>query len=241
MRIISSEHDYYDVVQAQGQDQTLLYLRKAEEIDLEDYPFPYIGSSRNWGYKSCPAINEAIIGFCGRIYPVLCLSEHKWGSLRCPTPAEATCFTMAEVDAFMEANYRDKELEEYRAKPKKGKYVRTRYWDSGRRRVVFEKFFADCEAKQDAFQQMFMERRSPIFVARHSHEWRRSGTITWNALLKNHQFFRLFDPYRAFQEIAMFMSNLAVPLKPIPAISDKVLAGAKGFDKWSFRKPPQGK
>jgi hypothetical protein len=39
----------------------------------------------------------------------------------------------------------------------------------------------------------------------------------------------------------MFMSNLAVPLKPVPEISDKIMVDIKGFDKWSFRKPPQDK
>ena len=36
----------------------------------------------------------------------------------------------------------------------------------------------------------------------------------------------------------MFISNLAVPLKPIPKIDDKTMAEIKGFDKWSFRKEP---
>lgn len=29
-----------------------------------------------------------------------------------------------------------------------------------------------------------------------------------------------------------------MPEKQIPAVPDKVMVGAKGFDKWSFRKPP---
>ena len=39
----------------------------------------------------------------------------------------------------------------------------------------------------------------------------------------------------------MFLGGLAVPLKEIPTVPDKIMVGAKGFDQWSFRKPPQVK
>jgi hypothetical protein len=32
---------------------------------------------------------------------------------------------------------------------------------------------------------------------------------------------------------------MASPEKPIPKIDDKTMAQAKGFDKFSFRKPPK--
>ena len=44
------------------------------------------------------------------------------------------------------------------------------------------------------------------------------------------------DPYTAFQEIAMFLGGMAMPLKPIPHLSDEIIAASKGFDKYSFRK-----
>jgi hypothetical protein len=42
MRILSDFHDYYDAVQATGQDQTLIYSRKREEVELAEYPFPVL-------------------------------------------------------------------------------------------------------------------------------------------------------------------------------------------------------
>ncbi len=62
--------------------------------------------------------------------------------------------------------------------------------------------------------------------------------IVYNASLKELEFFRLFDPYTAFQEISMFLGGLAVPLKEIPQVPDKIMVGIKGFDQWSFRKLP---
>jgi hypothetical protein len=47
---------------------------------------------------------------------------------------------------------------------------------------------------------------------------------------------KLFEPYQAYQEISMFVNNLAIPEKPIPKMSDEDMASIKGFDKFSFRK-----
>ena len=34
------------------------------------------------------------------------------------------------------------------------------------------------------------------------------------------------------------VGGLAVPLKEIPEVPDKIMVGIKGFDQWSFRNPP---
>jgi len=99
------------------------------------------------------------------------------------------------------------------------------------------------EKQKEKHRELFEQERCPIFVAE-SHEtdritWKAVGTITFNPCLKDYDFMRVFDPYQAFQEISMFMGNLAEPRKPIPAIDDKTMAEIKGFDKWSFRKPPK--
>jgi hypothetical protein len=44
-------------------------------------------------------------------------------------------------------------------------------------------------------------------------------------------------PYQAFQEIAMWLSNQAVPQKPMPVIDDEMKVATHGFDQHSFRKP----
>ena len=62
-----------------------------------------------------------------------------------------------------------------------------------------------------------------------------------NGILKDFDFVKLFDPYQAFQELQMYLSNIAVPLKPIPEIDDVTMAEAKGFNKWSFRKERSSK
>lgn len=59
--------------------------------------------------------------------------------------------------------------------------------------------------------------------------------------LKEMEFFRALDPYQTWQEIAMWVGGvLARPGMPMVEITDPdVLAAKHGFDKWSFRRPPE--
>ena len=62
-----------------------------------------------------------------------------------------------------------------------------------------------------------------------------------NPRLAEFNFVSVIDPYSATQELSMFIGNdLARDIQPVmPVGSDKVIAESKGFDKWSFRKPPE--
>jgi len=72
MRIISPFHDYYDVVQSQGQDHSLIYQRRERTITPKKYPFPVM--HRWWRhYPGDLSLYQKIIGFCGKIYPVFYL------------------------------------------------------------------------------------------------------------------------------------------------------------------------
>ena len=236
MRIISDFHDYYDAVQAVGQDQTLVYYRKREEVTISGYPLPVLRPSF-WQDLHAIEIQQHIVGFCGKIYPVLVLTHSA-------SKKSAICHNLGEVDVFLERTCRRREIEEYRAEA--NPFRRRRRWldDSFHSpRSAFEKHFAECVQKRDAFIEMFFEKQCPVWIGTVLDVWRRArnGRIVYNGSLKELEFFRLFDTYRAFQEIAMFLGGLAVPLKDIPQVPNKVMVGIKGFDQWSFRKPPSDK
>ena len=75
MRIISDFHDYYDVVQASGQDQSLIYNRKEKTVELTNYPFPFFRfSAYYWPDPFTLQVQQHIVGFCGKVYPVLALA-----------------------------------------------------------------------------------------------------------------------------------------------------------------------
>jgi hypothetical protein len=238
MRIQSDFKDYYDVGMSQGMDQTLVYLRYAKIIQPEHYPF-----SSWWSYDHYrplygpPALwtDQSMIGFCGKLYPVIELTEP--GTAQSPKEIRAKrvfCYKLADIDNFVKKHYPDR-WDDYTKK----KYDRKAKWPSNQRRGEFVRFFEDAEKYRDcaAYKHWFEDERCPIFVG-HS-DFRRGkheNSIIYNACLKHYDFMRVFDPYTAFQEIAMWLGNQAEPRKPIPKIDDVTMAEIKGFDKFSFRK-----
>ncbi len=224
MRIIADQKDYYDCIMGCGQDRSVVYVRKPEEqhLDRKEWPFPTFYGDQGCAY---------IIGFCGKIYPLIELPPppppHDPKS-----PPSVKCFSLAEVDAFMEQHLRSRELKAYH---EKGRYHRRCHypWGSGTRRH-YEDFFRECAKQETQYEKMFMEKRCPIFVA-YKPAKSYNGVIEWNAMLKKHGFFRVFDTFTAFQEIAMFVGNLAIPQKPMPVIEDKMKIQTHGFDEFSFR------
>jgi hypothetical protein len=214
MRIISDQRDYYDCVQALGQDQSLIYVRKpyVEIITaFEDY-FDDLG--RTW-FGDSLIKDRYVIGFCGKVYPLLRLDT-------------SLCYSLVEVDHFVETHFNKKLVDRYYAKPKT-------YWRETWRRhrhSNYAKFFQTAKQHAEKYSHLFKE---PIFVARVGHETK----ITYNACLRKLEFYRVIDPYTTFQELQVYLGGLASPEKPIPRIGDKTMASCKGFDKWSFRKDPQ--
>lgn len=59
--------------------------------------------------------------------------------------------------------------------------------------------------------------------------------------LKDLEFFKAVDAYTMFQQLSMWIGGV-LPRSPNPMVEitdDKVKAHKHGFDKWSFRKPPE--
>ena len=179
--------------------------------DKHLWPFPRIGYSGNIS----PTTH--IVGFCGKIYPLVGFEE--WSK-----ETREYCYTIEQVDAYVKRKLQPAEWSIY---------------DSARRfssnRQSFLSFFAACEQLKDNYRKMFDDKRSPIFLASIDYE----AKLEWNALLGRVHFQKVFPPFQAFQEIRMFMSNLAQPEKPIPQLSDADMAHSKGHgDRYSFRTAP---
>jgi hypothetical protein len=182
---------------------------------------------------------QIVAGFCSKIYPILRLSHQRRADT---SPDIVLCYTLSEADAFIEGHFKEREIEAYRSNARKRKFPVYR-WARGQTREMFEEFFDTCAAKRTAFSQLFLDSRCPIFVA--STWWEggvraaRKYRIVYNERLKELEFFRLIDTYTAYQEIQMYFGALAQPNRPIPEVPDKDMVSIKGFDKWSFRKPPK--
>ena len=220
MRIISEQKDYYDCVQATGQDQSLVYVRKPEEVlsKSRKWDFPLFES----GYWFTPSVDttEHIIGFCGKIYPMLELVRDQLST---------KCFTIEQVDKFLKQVLKPKQFKIYQGISSGRRF----YWGPTRR-TKYVQFFEECRKEQNSHLEKFNEKRCPVFVAVYA---KSKVVITYNGLLKPYEFVRIFDPYTAFQEIAMFMSNMAMPEKVMPTIPDEMKIFSRGFTDQSFRAP----
>lgn len=232
MRIISKDKDYYDCIQSHGQDRSLIYIRNPEKVLFKNkgkggWPFPLF--HRGWWQFSFDIV-EHVIGFCGKIYPMLKISR-RWSAQ--PELRDVTkCFSIEEIDVFMERNLTPKEFQVYLGKVDQ----RTLKWTRTNMplRKVFLQFFVECDIEKNRYySEYFTERRCPVFVATQG----RSTKIVYNATLKPYDFVRIFDPYTAFQEISMFLGSMAMPEKEMPIIPNEIKLRSKGFTDQSFRAP----
>ena len=227
MRIISKFHDYYDCIQRLGQDQTVVYLREEKELEF-DWCFPKL---LYWltGYNDLVSVK--IIGFCGKIYPLIELKT----AIDMPI---IRCWSLAHIDSFMQENLSGRALSCYRD----SKWYRETF--HYRKRKSFSQFFDQCRMEQNKYEYLFRENHSPLFIASRT-DYKRKGKIIFNTTLKDVEFYSIIDNYTAFQEISMYLGGVLgshgghktkYKGKPMSMeVSDKDLVSAKGFDKHSFR------
>ncbi len=98
----------------------------------------------------------------------------------------------------------------------------------------YNDWIKEINSRRDNYLDFFRENASPIFVA-FRHPWHKTH-ITFNCSLREFDFVTVFDPWQAYQEVRIFVENLATPAKPVPVMSDLVKAESHGYNKYSFRK-----
>lgn len=92
---------------------------------------------------------------------------------------------------------------------------------------------------------------TPVVLSEASRNWLIDNKITvmtfdgqkWRVDgddLKDVCFYKLFDAYTAYSEIEMWVGGvLSGSDRPMVELSDDMKAAKHGYDKWSFRKPPE--
>ena len=234
-----NKKDYYDgVAGTTGIDKTLVYNR--EVIELEEVKTPKIfrrkkfwrkennNPFRDLGdfkfkrefYDVCDEYGYIIIGFCGKLYI-------GWKLYR----AEKTYPFKVSTEIVFDVDYMKSILE-----PKS--------WHNNLEDSI------NYIQKFDAIQ-IFRELNAPIFIfdsdyGRSNLEVKRYSISNHNPkffvnpILKDYEFYKIFDAFQAFQEISMFMGGvLGRGEKEIVEVEDKYKITQHGFDKWSFRKEPK--
>ena len=238
-----------------GIDRKLVYIRDKKDIN------GWIGPSLCRGAKTyiehrllvCDhnafagnigVSNYFNVGFCGKLYGCVVLycgyrkvekvSEPDGRGEMVNEAIKAFCYTVEDADKFADTtpNAKKKDKEAYLKGEKK------RYHSKIALHEAIESYFGEC-ANFSALNY-FEKYRVPVFVSDHFNtDGKEAYTTILNARLADYQFYRVKDPFTAYQNLSMYLGGLASPERSIPPISDSDMLQAKGFDKkWSFRKPP---
>lgn len=258
MRIISDHRDYYDCVQAQGQDLSCVWVRRMEEVKFAGqihltrrilWPSAEFGG--RW-WRRDVRWQEHLIGFCGRLYPVIAARNPDLSRV------ESWCYSREEVTTYVKSHFKprdvDREYFQSRNAPRCQDNILIREEEA-------QEFFGAFAGPVAKSSQLFADYQCPVFIARlgsgmnertdrsiifHGRRAKRENEVCQTLqgkealLLKDMEFFRQVDPFTAYQEIQMYLMGVLGSSNPvIPEISDTDMRDIKGFDEWSFRKEPR--
>lgn len=182
-------------------------------------------STDEYRYKpQAITLHMKVIGFCGKLYPVY------------------TDEIMGNPIEYRRPDYKNKAINIYRKlNPEAFVLGHTKpYYTRKGDELTFSNY--DEIENSPFLKSLFLKFHVPAFVTDFlNHKVDGVGyDILLNPRLSDFGFQKIFSPWEAMQEINMFFGNDLVQDKtpPMPVGSDKIIAESKGFDKWSFRKPP---
>ncbi len=229
MKIQSTFRDYYDCMQAYGQDPMIVYRRTPEAILIKGQPKEPANTRYWWQEKDLPTCVPRSVGFCGKWYQYFVIYASGWES-----KVIDTVYSLEEIDKWIEDNAKKGWKEDYYGtKPK---------WDRRRIGLFTRETIVDSIKKFGEYtsgDDQFIRYGAPVII-NHEQRWfdnKHFYTTTLNGSLENIKFFKVFEPWQAYQELSMYVGcQLVDRFKKIPKLDDKTMAEIKGFDKYSFRK-----
>lgn len=229
MIIRSDFRDYYDCVAKQGVERSIVYNREV----ISD---SYRPSSYADGISFNNHANHSLILFCGKLYPLV----YFWGADAQFSPREFH-YETSSVDKYVKERVSNKELQFYQ-----GKLKRLPVHSYRHRSTMYNRFWAGERVKHTAFLARTEKKDTGSTILKVMQARQDEGipivvydaeTIRTNCCLNDYQFYKVVDPYTAFQSIQQFLSNIARPEPYVPTISDIDMVEIKGFDVFSsFRK-----
>lgn len=229
MRIISEFHDYYDGVQAYGQDSELFYYRKTIEVDRRHDSSKIADLLSRMPCKGCtintignfysyrPEFFGAVLGFCGTLYPcwryndtLLFSSKDIKSKLNEPT---LNCFTSKQTLLnFLYVDFTEKNIN-------------------------------NLQPVVDLTNKFFSDYKTPIWLYLPGDKYNKEKLIV-NPRLADTGFPRIKDSYSCYQEISQFLGGVLPEQEKADIISiddDSVLLKKHGFDELSFKYISPGK
>ena len=218
MRIISSFKDYYDTAMGLGIDPDCVYNRKTELLEIKSVKLPYVYKTKDsWNSEDKIIVSPFLIGFCGKIYKGIKVTLEN---------------NLNNSDYFYSTDSYVKYMALFNIEISNNK--RWSWFGSGDH--------LDNERDVDAFfnrdfsnlEQLFQEHKTPVFAIYGKSI--NNSQLELNPFLKPYEFYKVIEPYQAFQDIFMYKAGVlgSKELDSTP-VSDKIKIQSKGFDKFSFR------
>ncbi len=228
MKLISKHHDYYDgLVRCTINDPTYVFVRKKEELPCEKYylhrPDDYeVGKYR---YR----LYYGLIGFCGTLYPYVNIDKSKVNPHSYARETESFyCYTMDELELIMPMG----DMKNYRKSYRSFNVLSNiKSWFAQEDNISYRK--KKCKWIHDKLA-LFENHTMAYF----SVEWMDGKFVIYKyPILKDLQFYKVFDCATAFQKIEQYLTNeLVKPDKIEIEISDELKRDTHGFDEKSFKK-----
>jgi len=222
MRIISKFHDYYDSARGLDLEQAPIYIRKTEEFEWswsDESERLYYFWERS--YSKSLYIKSGVIGFAGKIHKYC---TYEWSYPYTDEPPQKLFSEKRDVLWSPLTNY-------YNERYKGVDFLVKRSFRKEQQKI---NQWYDREDKK--FTNIFNKYNTAIFHIKPGNLVGTDCKLIINPILKNLEFYKILPPAQAYQELSMWVNNIAEPRKEIPAIDDKTMAEIKGFDKYSFRK-----
>jgi len=235
MLIVSKFHDYYDVVLKQtGVDKTCVYNRKTESVEsareerkaLERKSWSKKGEARKYR-RPYEYVLQAVVGFAGELHPLIIhtYDEH-YESIE-PPPTQF----FYDLEACKE--FLDEKFPETRKSDNAKKYRWS--WQLDMSDAALGEFYEGRKLK--CFERIFLDHKVPCFIATSCTG--NNAIIEINPNLKEYKFFKVKDPYTAFQEIYMYLSGvIGMADRDMAEVGNDDRIKQRGFDKYSFRREP---
>lgn len=244
MRIISKFRDYYDSLQAHGADNDLLLLRETVEHKAPDRynrlpPTPFqplfdhfdpCFAHRSYhhdhfyqGFQKWSALKVqiGIVLFIGK--PYLFFRTER-------TLKDAPLGTSAEVRYIYDIDEMDTLVQEH-GSPSIYEYKVNRWSRRRSKSWALSTWELACSKEFSAFASMM---QAPIIYISGR------GQATTYPRLADFQFYKVIQPWQAYQELSMFLGNIAAPDRVPVTIADKDRVQQHGFDmKYGFRTRPK--
>jgi hypothetical protein len=218
-------------MQRYGFDNSVIYFRKLKEEYVENNPFN-ARLETSIGYNG---FRLYFIGFCGRVYPCIKYFSHNTYKLKIK---EIFCYNIDSINKTVDKYMDHNEKEQYYT-PTERRRLTSFYGTFGRFRKpvcihdIIQSIFDTLPNPALDYSDIFTKNKCCSFVFMPG-SWR--SFYLYNPRLANVEFYRVKNCNMAFQEIETYLGSQAAPEKPIPQISDNIMAEAKGFDRFSFRK-----